>query len=122
MQQRTNEQILAKVMELWPDVFEWEPESRKLNLLGVARIGDTISFNVTKMYEKPGSDYGSDEGGLTFAKRLELSKFFDTMNVETDNEIADSGCETCNWGSAYGFTVIVRPGDPYTKIELPPGE
>jgi hypothetical protein len=39
----------------------------------------------------------------------ELSKFFDTTNINDDDEFSEQGCETCDYGSKYGYTLSIRP-------------
>jgi hypothetical protein len=40
---------------------------------------------------------------------MELAEFFDTKNINDDEKFSNGGCETCDWGSSYGFELVVRP-------------
>ena len=45
---------------------------------------------------------------LSFAQLLELSKFFGTVNLHVGDKDSTSGCETCDYGSCYSYTLRVR--------------
>lgn len=96
----TTEEIIAFVNHLWADKYGSPAE-----VYVRPWDGETLHIRVTRMYSAP---------GLTMDRRLKLSKFFDTMNVETDNEINDRECETCDYGSSYYYDIIVRPGARYS--------
>lgn len=100
MIERSDEEILAKCRELWPEEYMRDTEYE------VSRQTGYISLRISQMYESP---------GLSFAKLLALAEFFDTMNVETGSEFHHGGCETCDYGSEVGFTLYVRPGDPFQR-------
>ena len=40
---------------------------------------------------------------------MQLADFFGTKNINDDDRFASIGCETCDYGSSYGFTLTVRP-------------
>lgn len=61
-----------------------------------------IFIKVGAMYESP-----EPEGGVV-GFLIELSEFFGTENINIDN-FAHSGCESCDWGSEYGFELIIKP-------------
>lgn len=96
MKEHTDEEIKAKLQELWPEADFRDTEWK------VDRGPDRIAITISQMYESP---------GLDFKKLHALAQFFDTMNVETESEFAHGGCETCDYGSEYGFTLWIRPGD-----------
>lgn len=97
MKQHTEAAIAAKVSELWPST-----KPRVLNGLKreVSQSGDVVHIKISQMYEAP---------GLTFAQLRALSDFFETDSIN-DDRFSEGGCETCDYGSAYGFTLTVRPG------------
>lgn len=39
----------------------------------------------------------------------DLAEFFGTKNINDDDRFADGGCETCDYGSSYGYTLSIRP-------------
>lgn len=49
-------------------------------------------------------EYGPIE--LTFAHLKEVSEFFGTDHINVEPE-TNAGCETCDYGSSYGFTMEV---------------
>jgi len=103
--ERTDEEIMAKLRELWSDANA-KAYSRD-ETFTVTRGKGHIDLRVANMYESP---------GLDFAKLVALSKFFDTMNVETESEFRYGGCETCDYGSEYGFVLRVRDGAPFADV------
>lgn len=87
---RTKEEILAKVNEMWPA----KPTDQKISI----EIGHAVFIEITKMYDPP---------GLTFKQLMELSQFFDTENIDDADRINEPGCETCDYGSCYGFRLKI---------------
>jgi len=103
MKERTDSEIREKVLELWPNLLDWADES----YFGVQRHGDYIDVKISSMYERP---------GLSFDQINALAEFFDTMKIETEEEITEEGCESCDHGSKYGFVLRASPGKPYERI------
>ena len=106
MLDRTDEEIQEKINTLWdynPD-HSWDKITVEVN----RDTKDVVFITVSKMYEAP---------GLSFLKIQALAKFFDTLNVETESEFRNGGCDTCDYGSSYGFKIKVSPGAPYKEIE-----
>lgn len=61
---------------------------------------DYVEVKLSSMYEAP---------GLNFTKLSAISQFFDTTNLSDPDTFSYGGCETCDYGSSYGFTITVRP-------------
>ena len=104
MKEHTVEEIEAKVKEIWAaDWFYDEactrPKVEQPEVKVVIREG-TVAITLQNMYEAP---------GLSFAHLKALSAFFDTDNINDDDRFGYGGCETCDYGSCYGFTLTVRP-------------
>lgn len=108
MKERTDEEIRAKLESLWPNM-EWKGGWGS-KCSSIERRNGYIDLTVAKMYD------GDSVPKLEFAQIDALAEFFDTMKVEIEEEIREGGCETCDYGSRYGFTVRVSPGDPYQKL------
>lgn len=110
MKQKTDAEIVAKCMELWPEAepHAWGSDEPAV---AVKRKEDGIHIIVACMY--PPWHWGQKSIELTFDKRLALSEFFDTMNVELIEEINVGGCETCDYGGSHGFEAVVREGAVY---------
>lgn len=107
MKQRTDEEIKAKVEELWPEMEwkgGWGSESSR-----IVRGDGFIDITVAKMYDW-------DKLQLTFQNINALAEFFDTLKVETQEEINEGGCETCDYGSRYGFVLRVSDGAPFASL------
>ena len=99
MKQYTSEQIVEKVREIWADEGYIEKVQAR-----VSQSRDLVVITLSKMYSAP---------GFSFDKLEALAKFFDTKNIETESEFARGGCESCDYGSEYGFDLYVRRGDSY---------
>ena len=56
-------------------------------------------FEWTKMYTPP---------DLSYKILRSFVEFFGTEEIDTDNPISNSGCETCNYGSSYGFDLVIH--------------
>ena len=106
MKERTDEEIWQKVSELWPQAERGE-HGWGTHYFDVKREDGRLRITVSCMYNWDGSPE------LSFDKRVALSEFFDTMMVETEDEIINGGCETCEYGGQWGFTAVVSPGAPY---------
>lgn len=58
------------------------------------------NIGVSMMYEAP---------QLTFEILKKLANFFGTDRINDDDRFSMDGCETCDYGSEYGYTLTVRP-------------
>ena len=96
MLDRTEEEILAKAKELWPD----DEYAVELMEYEVSKRDNAVAIRVKRMYDVP---------GLNFAQLTNLSEFFQTKNINDDDRWYYSGCETCDYGSEAGFTLTIRP-------------
>lgn len=103
MKNYTDEEITAKVHEVWN-----ENTYEKLNV-EIRRNGNYIDIVMEKMYSAP---------ILTFSKLHKMALYFDTMNVETESEFNHSGCDTCDYGSSYGFTLRISDGDSPSTVSV----
>lgn len=88
---KTQEEILEKINELWPKSYTSIKRDIKI-------YSDHIDITLSSMYKPP---------GLTFKQLLELSKFFETDKIDDANHFDNPGCETCDYGSSYGFTLRI---------------
>lgn len=94
MKNYTPAEITTKALEVFGD--DW----RQPEIEVVKRQDGSVSIRVEAMYEAP---------ELSFAKLAALSEFFETKNINDDERFSGSGCETCDYGSSYGFELVVRP-------------
>lgn len=60
--------------------------------------GDTVRIRADRMYEYV---------DVSFAALKELSDLFGTDKIDTDQD-SSGGCETCDYGSSYEVTFIIR--------------
>lgn len=90
MKSRSNTEITKKMAELWPTA-----EVRDIDYNEPSRVAITISA----MYDPP---------GLSLSTLLKLAEFFGTKEI-VDTRFSRGGCETCDYGSSYGFTLRITP-------------
>ncbi len=50
--------------------------------------------------------YDRDHLEMSFNKQKELIELFDAENILFDT-FSESGCESCDWGSEYGFNITI---------------
>lgn len=102
MNQYTKEEIVAKVEEIWSSVqdehgYEYAaPDSVEVTLVE----DGSVEIELSSMYEAP---------SLSFYQLTKVSQYFDTDNINDSDTFSEDGCETCDYGSKYGFTLTIRP-------------
>jgi hypothetical protein len=67
-----------------------------------------VKVTISCMYEAPPSP--------TLDVLMQLAEFFGTKNINDDDKFANGGCETCDYGSSYGYTLTVRPESSNAKV------
>ena len=72
---------------------EWE-----INKINHKELGDGFEIIFAQMYSPP---------TLSFDNMLEISEYFGTKEIDFNNSISTSGCETCDYGSFYGYEIEV---------------
>lgn len=93
MKDRTLDEIKSVADELWG-------VNRQDVTIKCAKSDGKAAITLSAMYEPP---------GLTFAQLKRLSEFFETENINDDDKFSHGGCDTCDYGSEYGFTLTIRP-------------
>lgn len=88
----STEEIIAIARELWPYSTIRVPVNKPTE----------IQLEISEMYEAP---------GLSFNQLRILGEKLGTMNIDNVADINIHGCETCDWGSSYGFTLYIKPED-----------
>jgi hypothetical protein len=99
----TNEEILAACQVIW------DREHKRNYMMGWEKEG---CVKVLKNTDKEvqiefACMYGAPNLNLTVLE--ELSEFLGTTNINDDNHFSEGGCETCDYGSSYGYTLTARP-------------
>lgn len=100
MKSFTDERIIEKCKELWPNIGAWRRES---SVEVVANKPGEVRIRIVDMYDPP---------PLNLDILLSLAEFFGTKNIDDANRIDEPGCDTCDYGSEYGFELVVRPEPP----------
>lgn len=103
MKKYTNKEIKCKVKEIFKFQTYSDPE------IEIKANKSYIDIEISQEYTRP---------TLSFKQLNELAKFFDTLNIETESEFSNSGCDTCDYGSSYGFVLRISDGDPYKIMEV----
>lgn len=103
MKTYTSDQVEVKIKELWDNEFYYDWDGKKHPVVEPPTIeveikNSVVFITIKKMYEKP---------GLQFSQLQAISEFFDTYDIGTVDEFSYGGCETCDYGSSYGFTLKV---------------
>ena len=93
MRVKTEEEIKEFIESNWDWNEAWEHE------LKVVVSDDNYSMEFSAMYESP---------KLNFPLLMKLADFLGTKNINDGDRFANGGCETCDYGSSYGFTLIAR--------------
>lgn len=94
MKEKTKQEILDKAAEIWRDSRLHPPNFR------VEVKPNQVEITVERMYEFP---------PLNLKILKELAEFFGTENINDDDHYSSAGCETCDYGSIYSFTLTIRP-------------
>jgi hypothetical protein len=86
--------LFLRVIGVRPEVYD-EPEVR------VERVGGDLRVVYTQPYRAP---------VLSLDHMQRLKDYYGATTVVVDREVNLEGCETCDYGSAYGHDIrIVRP-------------
>jgi len=91
MKKYSEEEIKDQVKKIWGND---EPDTIKVSI-GL----EAVSIELSSMYSAP---------GLNFAKLKALSDFFETDHIDDEERFSNGGCESCDYGSNYGFTLIIK--------------
>lgn len=71
----------------------------KPNIKFIKNTEEGVLFEVTQMYDKPFE--------VNFKSLKAFSVLFDTDNLDIYYDISESGCDTCDYGSSYGYAIRV---------------
>ncbi len=103
MKHYTNEEILSKCQAIWDAEHEknycmgWESKG----CIEILRNdNEEVKIKLACMYETP---------SLNLDVMMRLADLFGTKNINDDDKFGERGCDTCDYGSSYGFTLTVRP-------------
>jgi len=91
MIERTEEEIVQFIKEIYKEDVPDE--------ITVSKEKDHVEITIADMYSSP---------ELSFSTLLKISEFFGTQNINDDDRFSEFGCDTCDYGSSYGFTLTVR--------------
>lgn len=103
MKEHTTQEITEKVRAVF------DAEHAKNYCMGWESAGciavdknttEEVKVTISCMYEAPSP---------TLDVLMQLAEFFGTKNINDDDRFANGGCETCDYGSSYGYTLTVRP-------------
>ena len=69
-----------------------------VRLISHPKLGEGFEISFTKMYGPP---------HLSYAVMAEIAEMFGTKEIDFNNSIALDGCDTCGYGSRYGYEIEV---------------
>lgn len=95
MKSRSNKAILDELGKIWGEDDSFERREIKIE----ENTKKEVRLRFGRMYDAPPCN-------LTHLKAL--SEFFDTDNIN-DERFSHGGCESCDYGSEYGFTLVIKP-------------
>lgn len=95
---KTLEEIKSFAEAIEPESYPGSNSSDDFYVKIITQSPTQILFEVTKMYTSP-------KLGLKELKAW--SEFFDTDNIDKYDDISESGCDTCDYGSRYGYVIRV---------------
>lgn len=105
MTAHSNEEITEAILKIWDEVKTerkdlWYESIGSDDFAVQENTPEMVRVRFAKMYSAP---------SLSFAHLKKLSAFFGTDNIDNGDEFSDPGCETCDYGSSYGFTIYIKP-------------
>jgi hypothetical protein len=83
--------------EVWKDDYD---RYTRPTIEVEVREPEWVRIKLSRMYDAP---------GLTFQHLTKLSEFFGTIHINDPDYFSNGGCDTCDYGSSYGFTLEIRP-------------
>lgn len=98
MNKLSNDEVITALSEIFNDQT-YEPTQVKV----LSNTDTYVRVRISRMYDAP---------GLSFERIQKIATVFNTKNVETNSEFSYEGCESCDYGSSYGFDLHISPGDP----------
>lgn len=109
MKEHTTQEITDKVQSVFDAAHAkhycmgWEPNG----CIEVEKnTPEMVRVTISCMYEAPSP---------TLDVLTQLAEFFGTKNINDDDNFANGGCKTCDYGSSYGYTLTVRPESSNVK-------
>ncbi len=93
----TDEELVAEFRKVWPHN---ERSYGEISIEVELNMENHIRVELSSMYDPP---------GLTFAQLMLLSEAFGTKQIDAGDKRESLGCETCDYGSSYGFVVDIKP-------------
>ena len=95
------EEIESAVSRIWDEVKSENPKKYydDPSEVVVSVDDDEVRIKMSSMYQA---------ASLSFAHLKKLSNFFGTDNINDEDKFAREGCETCDYGSSYGFTLVIK--------------
>jgi hypothetical protein len=91
MKKYSKQEIEDQVKKIWGTD---EPDTIRVSI-----GSDEVNIELSSMYQAP---------GLNFAKLKALSDFFETDHIDDEERFSNGGCESCDYGSNYGFTLTIK--------------
>lgn len=100
MKHYTNEEIVAFIKNAYDNLRKEE----------YCQVPDAINITVNEpdlVRVKVSAEY--DPPVMNTRILFPLCEFFDTKIINDVDRWSQGGCETCDWGSSYGFELEIKP-------------
>lgn len=87
---------LSKIFEI--DIKKEYNDIVPIKFIPVRKDGNKFYFKINRMYNAP---------ALSVAHIMDMVNLFGTKKIDINN-YGSSGCETCDYGSQYGYNITVE--------------
>ena len=101
MRKYNDAEIIRFLTGIWKDE---DCRFEKISFKILENSASKVRVEISRMYDPP---------GLSFEILERISRFFETEKLG-DERFSDEGCESCDYGSKYGFVLEVK-GAPDVK-------
>lgn len=98
-QDYTEAEIKSKIVEIFAKAEAANSDVDAPDTITVMTYPNLIRIELSSMYEPPSMNFGIVKG---------ISEYFETENINSD-QFSWGGCETCDFGSSYGYTLTIEP-------------
>lgn len=99
MKHVTEQQIKELVLSLTKDNDIYISSVEEFQVKFIKNTDKEVLFEVTQMYSSPLNK--------SFKTLKAFSELFGTDTVDVYDDISHQGCETCDYGSSYGYAIRV---------------
>lgn len=102
MKSYSSSELVQLIGDIWIDVAKEIPELSNFpdDIEIETNKPGYVCFSVTAEYSPP---------AFCYFHLQKLSDLFGTQNISLGDNVDISGCETCDYGSKYGYEIVIKP-------------